>query len=111
MSEINTNWNRLEFKAYLMLYAANADFFESEEEKELVHGLVSENTYKEIHREFEGDNDYQSIQKILHNIDKFEYNRKDLDVLIADIQLLFNADGRVDTMERNMLRGLKHLLG
>lgn len=110
MTELHTNWSRLEFKAYLMLYAANANFFESEEEKEMVHNLVSDKTYQSIHREFEKDNDYQSIEKILLNIDKYEYDKNDLDVLIADIQLLFNADGKVDTLEENMLRGLKHLL-
>jgi len=110
MSEIQTDWTRLEFKAYLMLYAANANFFEAEEETELVHSLVSENTYRTIHREFEKDNDYQSVQKILYNIDKFEYDRNDLQVLIADIQLLFNADGKVDTLESNMMRGLQKLL-
>ncbi|MCR9174112.1 MAG: hypothetical protein NXI10_16550 [bacterium] len=110
MSEITTNWTRKEFKAYLMMYAANANFFESEEEKELIHQIVSDATYKEIHREFDGDNDYQSIQKILYNIDKFDYSKKDLSKLMADIQRVFNADGKVDTLERNMLLALKHLV-
>ena len=93
-----------------MFYAANANFFESEDEKDMVHELVSDKTYKEIHREFEKDNNYQNIQKILHNVDKFGYSKDDLDALIGDIRKLFNADGNADTLEKNMLRALKHLL-
>lgn len=107
MEKVTTDWTKKEFKAYLMLYAANANFFETEEEKEVVRGLVSADTYKEIHREFDQDNDYQSIQKILHNIEKFEYKEKNL---VSDIQKVFNADGEVDLLEENMLRALKHLV-
>ncbi len=32
MSAIQTDWTRAEFKAYLLLYAAQANYFESEEE-------------------------------------------------------------------------------
>lgn len=110
MSEVKTDWNKKEFKAYLMMYAANANFFESEDEQDLIHEIVSDKTYKAIHREFDGDNDYQSIQKILHNIEKFGYKKDDLNDLINDIQGVFNADGKVDTLEANMLRALKHLL-
>lgn len=111
MSTIKTDWTRPEFKAYLLLYAANADFFESEDETELILNLVDKVTYKSIHKELDKDNDYQSIQKILYNIEKFEYGKEDLDRLMGDIQQLFSADGEVDIQESNMLTGLKRLLG
>ncbi len=110
MSEVKTDWSKKEFKAYLMMYAANANFFESDDEQELIHEIVSDKTYKAIHREFDADNDYQSLQKILHNIDKFDYSKEDLNKLVSDIQSVFNVDGKVDTLEDNMLRALKHLL-
>ncbi len=110
MKEVTTDWSKKEFKAYLLLYAANANFFESEEEQDLIHDLVKDDVYKDIHRELDKDNDYQRIQKILHNIEKFGYKRDDLDALIQDVQTVFNADGSVDTLEANMLRALKHLL-
>jgi len=107
MSDIQTDWSKKEFKAYLMLYAANANFFESEEERDMIQGLLSDQAYKAIHREFEKDNDYQSIQKILHNIEKFDYSKE---ALIQDMKKVFNADGHMDLLEANMLRALKHLL-
>ena len=110
MSEISTNWSKPEFKAYLMLYAANANFVESEEEREVIQSMLSSDAYKAIHREIAQDNDYQSIQKILYTIDKFEYDKNDLDRLIHDMKEVFNADGHIDLLEENMLRTLKHLL-
>jgi regulator of sirC expression with transglutaminase-like and TPR domain len=110
MSEITTDWTRQEFKAYLLTYAAKANYFESEEETELILSLVSNDAYKRIHKEFDKDNDYQSIQKILYNIEKFNYSKDELHVLIEDIQKFFMADGEVDLLESNMMMSLKRLL-
>lgn len=107
---ITTDWTREEFKAYLLLYAANANFFESEEEKETILSMVDSLIYKRIHKELDHDNDYQSIQKILHNIEKFNYSKDFLDVLIEDIQRVFDANGEHDILEDNMLIALKKLL-
>lgn len=106
----DTDWTRQEFKAYLLLYAANANFFETEAEKETILSMVDPFIYKRIHKELDQDNDYQSIQKILHNIDKFHYSKEYLDVLINDIQTVFDADNKLDILEENMLLALKKLL-
>lgn len=106
----DTDWSREEFKAYLLLYAANANFFETEEEKETILSMVDPIVYKNIHKELDQDNDYQSIQKILHNIKKYNYSREFLNVLIKDIQTVFDANGEHDVLEDNMLLALKKLL-
>lgn len=110
MTEITTNWSLREFKAYLLLYAANSKYFETQEEKEMVHKIVDEDTYRQIHREIEQDNDYQSIQKILHNIKKFNLTQKDLDNLLSEIRSLFDSNHKPDLLEENMFLALKHLL-
>ena len=107
---IETDWSKKEFKAYLLLFAANSNYFESEEEKEIILTLVDPIVYKRIHKELDHDNDYQSIQKILHNVEKFNYSKDDLDALISDIQALFNANGEHDILEDNLLLALKKLL-
>ena len=107
---IETDWTKAEFKAYLLTYAANANYFESEEEKEMIIKMVSSDIYKKVHRELAKDNDYQSIQKILFNIDKFNYSKDELQTLVEDIKTLFDADGINDTLESNMLLALKKLL-
>jgi hypothetical protein len=63
MSEVNVNWNKEEFKAYLLIYAANSNFLETEEEKELILSKVDADAYKKMHREYERDNDYQRLRE------------------------------------------------
>lgn len=108
--EITTNWTKEEFKAYTLLYAAHANYNESDEELEYILNQVSPDAYKAVYRELERDNDYQSIQKILHNIEKFHYSQEQIEHLVKDIKDLFDSDGQVDELESNMLLSLKHLL-
>jgi hypothetical protein len=106
----DTDWTKEEFKAYLLLYCANANYFETEEEKEKILLMVDQNVYKRIHRELDHDNDYQSIQKIIHCVEKFHYSKDDLDVLIDDINRVFDANGEHDLLEDEILMALKKLL-
>lgn len=110
ISTLETNWTRAEFKAYLLTYAAKADYIETREEKAIIKKLVSKDDYRKIHREIDGDNDYQSLQKIMHNLEKFNYSKEELDILIEDIKKLFMSDGKYDVLEQNMLFSLKRLL-
>lgn len=105
----DTDWTKEEFKAYLLLYAANANYFETEAEKDRILLMVDPLTYKRIHRELDQDNDYQSIQKILSNIEKFHYSKEDLNDLIDDITRVFDANGTHDLLEDEMLMALKKL--
>mgnify|MGYP006893243282 CR=1 FL=1 len=107
---METTWTRSEFKGYLLSYAARANYFESEEEKEMIEKMVSHEDYVKIHRELAKDNDYQSIQKIVHTLERFNYSKDELEQLVRDINSLFNADGIHDVLEDNMLLVLKKFL-
>ena len=108
--DLTTNWSKAEFKAYLLLFCANADFIESEEEKEFIKSKIDTETYNRIHKEFDADNDYQGIQKIMWTAKKHDYSKEQIDVLMEDIKVLFLSDGEYDTLERNLMIGLKRLL-
>lgn len=108
--EITTDWTKREFKAYLLAYAANSNFFESEEESECIHKLVSDSQYNAIHRELSKDNDYQSIQKIMYNLKKYNYTKDQIHDLVNDIQEMFMADGEFDLLESNFLMMLKRII-
>ncbi|MBL4668469.1 MAG: hypothetical protein HRT73_16555 [Flavobacteriales bacterium] len=110
MKDFNTNWTRNEFKAYILLYCANADFIETPEEIEMIKSKIDGDTYKSIHKDFDNDNDYQSLQKILSTLKRFEYSEAEIDVLFGKIKDLFLADGEYGTVEQNLYLGLKHLL-
>ena len=111
MSNYTTEWSRVEFKAYLLLYFANADYVETEEEKELMLSRIDEDILKRIHKEFDKDNDYQHIQKIINTADRYEYTHDKANILLDKMKGLFFPEGHdMGTLEENMFRGLKHLL-
>lgn len=111
MSNFETNWTKVEFKTYLLLYFANADFVETEDEKELITSRVDEKVLKKIHKEFDNDSDYARIQKIANSATKFGYTNKNAEKLLNKIKtLFFSEDHDFGILEENMFRGLKHIL-
>jgi hypothetical protein len=104
------DWTRDELVAYIMLFAANSDFRESNQERNVIISKVNMQTFQEIHDEFDNDNDYQGIKKIMTSLEQHNYSKDDIDVLIADIKTLFFSDKEFNIMERNMLRFLEKLL-
>ena len=45
---IKLNWTRKEFEAYVLLYAAHCNFFESKEEQEYILSKVDEKTFHKL---------------------------------------------------------------
>lgn len=110
MSDYTTTWSKQELSAYVLLYCANANFSETEEETELIRSKVDPDDYKAIHREFQKDNDYQGISKIKAAVDRLGYSKTQIDGLIDEIKTLFLADGTFDQSEKTLFFGLKKLL-
>lgn len=110
MEEFKTNWTREELKAYILLYCAYANFIETKAEKEFIKSKVGEEKYREVHQEFDQDNDYQRIQKIQHTVFRYNYSKSEIDRLFENIKKMFLSDGPIDILEKNIYRGLQHLL-
>lgn len=110
MNEVTVEWNEEQFKAYLLIYAANANFSETEEEKELILSKVDADVYKKMHREYEHDGDYTRLQKILAGVDRLGYSGEALSKLREEIRQVINAEGHHDELEENMFLYLKKLL-
>ena len=81
----------------------------SNKERNVIISKVDMNTFQKIRGEFDNDNDYQSIQKIIEGLKEHNYTKMDIDLLLADIKMLFFADGRFDISERNMYKLLTKL--
>lgn len=103
------DWTKDELVAYILLFAANADFNESKEERDFIISKVDKHTFQEIHDEFDADNDYQGLKKITRSLEQHNYTNEDIDLLLEDIKVLFFADGNFDITEQNMLKSLKRL--
>jgi len=104
------NWTKDELVAYILLFAANSNFIEDNHEKNVIISKVDMQTFQKIHDEFVSDNDYQSIQKIIKGIEAHNYSKDDLKTLFLDIKILFLSDGNYDTLEHNIMLGLKKVL-
>ncbi|NOQ75733.1 MAG: hypothetical protein GQ574_27245 [Crocinitomix sp.] len=107
---MENKWTKQELKAYVLLFAAHANFLEDKKEMDFIKKLVGKNNLDHMHDEFDADNDYQRIQKIKAETERLGYGKDEIDNLFLDIKALFIADGRVDVLEENLFRGLKHIL-
>ncbi|MCB0398068.1 MAG: hypothetical protein KDD26_00315 [Winogradskyella sp.] len=103
------DWTRDELVAYILLFAAHSDFKEDNHERNVIISKVDMKTFQEIHDEFDKDNDYQSIQKIMTSLRQHNYDREDIEVLLEDIKMLFFSDDDFNINERNMLKSLERL--
>ncbi len=110
MSQEQTNWSREEFEAYLLFYCANADLIITDEEKQLIHKKVSDEAFNAIKAEFEADKDYTRIQKIINTAERFELTKDEIQTIFNEITQLFEADGKVDILEKEVFIGLKRVL-
>lgn len=106
----HTHWTKKELVAYILLYTAHSNFEESNLEKNVIISKVDMQTFQKIHDEFDKDNDYQSLQKIIQGVEQHQYNSNELKSLFTDIKTLFLSDGEYDIMERNMFLFLKKIL-
>ena len=104
------HWTKEELVAYILLFAANSNFIESNKERDVIISKVNMTTFQKIHKEFDQDNDYQSIQKIIKGLEEHQYSSDDLSQLFADVKTLFYADKEFDVLEQNMLLYLKKIL-
>ena len=99
MKTIKTNWTNNEFKAYILLYAANADYIVSETEKDIIEELIDKKQLHKISTELKYDNDIQSIKKIEYYLKKFNYSKEEKEILLEEIKNLFLSDGDYNQLE------------
>ncbi len=107
--EMKPHWTRDEFRTYLMLYAAHADFIQTEEEKEAILNKCKPVQYKNIQREFNLDNDYRQIEKIIVHIHAFNLSKADVKKLLNEMTEVQMADKKPDILEKSMLMILKRI--
>ena len=105
------NWTLDQFKAYLLLSAAHADFGESSEEHQFIENKVDAETLASITEEFQKDSDFQRIEKLKESAKALALTQDQLDGLVSEMTGLFKTDGNFDQMEKNFLMMTKHIIG
>ncbi|WP_452223554.1 hypothetical protein [Lacinutrix chionoecetis] len=110
MEDHTTNWTKKEFLTYLYIYCINADYVETKKELAYVKAKTTDAIYNKMHDEFDQDNDYACIQKIINTHERLGYTKQSTQELFNNIKELFLSDGSLDSEEQIILKGLKHLL-
>ncbi|MFI1771391.1 sulfurtransferase [Thalassobellus citreus] len=108
--ENSKTWTKDELLAYILIYVSNSDLNESKKETTYILSRVDKDVYERVSEQFEKDNDYQSIQKIIEAVKAHDYYRNDLADLFADIKMMAFADGDYDPMEQMIYSHLKKVL-
>lgn len=99
-----------EFFAYLLLYAAKADFVETAEEKNYILNKVTPEVYGKVHQIFEKDTDAERIEVLLENVRAHNYKQTSPEELIAEIRAIMAIDGQLDATEKMYLIGIRRLI-
>ncbi|SDR91348.1 hypothetical protein SAMN05216503_1372 [Polaribacter sp. KT25b] len=104
------DWTRKEFEAYVLLYAAHCNFFESKEEQDYIFSKVDKKTFHRIHTEVVVDSDETNLDKIQQYLSENNLHQEEKEALIRDIKNVFFADGSVDVIEKNVFSILKKII-
>ena len=110
MSLESSDWTYHDFLAYLLIYAASADFVITEEEKTLICTKVGEESYNKIMEKYQKDGNYQGLQTIIDLSDKYFPKKEDKMKLLKDMQEIFMADDEFSGSEKRMFKAFEIFL-
>jgi len=103
-------WTKEEFKAFLLLYAAQTNFFETQEEIDFIESRFSNEIIDKIRKETDKLNDYEKSKIIISQIKSNDYVQSDLDGILVEIKELYKSDGVFDSLEQSIFSMLNRLL-
>ena len=104
------NWTKEEFKVYLLIYAAQSNFLESNAELKFIESKFDKNIINKIHKEISEFKDYQKSQVIIDYIKLHDFSQKDLDNILLQIKEIYDSDGSFDVVERQTFYMLEKIL-
>ena len=107
----NITWSKEEFLAYVLLYAAHCNFFETKEEEDYILFKVDLATFHKIHNEVVIDSDEDNLNKIQEYLSENKITQEEKEALLKDIKNVFFADGSVDVIEKKVFNLLKKIIG
>ena len=109
MDKVASNWNDEKFKAYVMVYAAQSDQVETEDEIDYLESNFDQALLKEVYKEINQDNDYSRIQKIMSFVENNNYSENDLKGLLVEIKKMYMCDGSFGAAEQMVFSSLQKL--
>ncbi|BAO54146.1 hypothetical protein [Nonlabens marinus] len=108
-SEAYLKWNREEFIAYVMSYAARIDVDHSVEERRMIRDYCSFSNYQSIQKEIKKDSDIEALHKIEAYARHHELTLLDQDLVLTEVRKMFEFNEEHSAMEEGILAMLKKL--
>lgn len=105
-----SNWSKKEFETYVLLYCAQSNFIETQEERNYIIRRVDEQLFNAIHTEIVHDSNEESLKKIKNYLIEHKFSLEEKKDLIRDIKNVFFADGTVDKYEKHVFELLQKML-
>ena len=109
MEAVNLTWSYDEFKAYILIFAAESNQIITKEEKDYIEAQIDSLLIKTVQKEINKDNDFQRIQKIMAYIEQNNLSKTDLDELLKEIHTIYQSDGKFDSVEQGIFQFLEKL--
>ena len=109
MEVVHPTWSYDQFKAYLLIFAAESNQVITTEEKDYIEAQFDSLLIKTVQKEINKDNDFQRIQKIMAYIEQNNLSKTDLDELLKEIHTVYQSDGKFDTVEQGVFQFLEKL--
>ena len=109
MEAVNPTWSYDQFKAYLLIFAAESNQVITIEEKDYIEAQFDSLLIKTVQKEINKDNDFQRIQKIMAYIEQNNLSKTDLDELLIEIHTIYQSDGKFDLVEQGVFQFLEKL--
>lgn len=110
MNNERVHWTKKELQVYILLLCANADAVQTEEELSLIRSKVDEDIFDKMYKEFSGDSEDESLEKIQDTVAVHHYSHRELSQLRREMQEIFLTDKKLTMMERNLERILRNML-
>lgn len=104
------NWNKEEFKAFILLHIAHADLKISKKEVFMILDEIDEDSFKQIEMVWSGCNDFECIQIIRDLKSKYYPGDEGKDQLIDEMTKLAKADNKFSVSEQNFIRSIRRLI-
>lgn len=110
MKTDDTKWSKEELKTYILILCAKADKVEAEEEIQLIKAKSSNEIFDKMYREFQNDDEDESLEKIQDVLEQHYYSELEICELKNEIQKIFAADRKIPMSESNLGRVLDNIL-
>ena len=93
------DWSYDHFTAFLLIYAAYADYVYDHRERELILRYVSEKVVQECEEHFDRIGGFEQLQLVMKLKDKYVKSAVDITLLKAMLDKLFRSDGEYSKAE------------